>query len=78
MADPMGLRRQAWLRAWKTGCQTPERADGRGAANLVRLGICSWAEQFDHTAVDVEEFSAGSDAAAWVEAAGLEYTANRR
>jgi hypothetical protein len=31
-------------RAWKTGCQARERAYGRGAASLVRLGICSWAE----------------------------------
>jgi hypothetical protein len=37
MADPMRLRRQASLRAWKTGCQAPERADGRGAARPVWL-----------------------------------------
>jgi hypothetical protein len=49
MADPMRLRRQAWLRAWKTGCQAPERTDGNDAASLVRLGICSWAEYFDPT-----------------------------
>jgi hypothetical protein len=51
MADPMRLRRQAWLRAWKTGCQGPERADGRGAASSVRSGNCRWAEYFDPTAL---------------------------
>jgi hypothetical protein len=62
MVDPMRLWRQAWLRAWKTGCHAPERADGQGAATRVRLGICSWPSD-----LILREFSAGSDAAAWVE-----------
>jgi hypothetical protein len=31
-------------RAWKTGCQAPERANGLSDASPVRLGNCSWAE----------------------------------
>jgi hypothetical protein len=51
MVDPTRTRRQAKPRAWKTGCQAPERAGGNDAASLVRLGNCRWAEQFDPTGV---------------------------
>jgi len=52
MADTMRLRRQALLRAWKTGCQAPERTNGQSDASPVRLGNCCWAEYFDPTACD--------------------------